>query len=201
MHLGMGATVPMGRATGAPGDDLAARYSWQFLLLDLGLGAKVSESTYVGGYFGLGLGFEGSDARVERACDDNDQTLDNEISCSAASIYLGVEARHSFGPAESLNPWVGYGIGVAMAEQGIHDRVRGRREDTTLGGIDWARISAGLDFRPGRVSGLGPALTVGLGRYDRTRTTVNGKETFDGPVEDKSLHAWVSLTLRWVVLP
>jgi hypothetical protein len=201
MHLGMGATVPAGRATGAPGDDLAARYSWQFLLLDLGLRAKVTDATYVGGYFALGLGVEGSDPRVERACDDNDQTLDNEISCSAASVRLGVEMRHSFGPDQEFNPWIGYGIGMSMAQQGIADKVRGRQEDTTLSGIDWARLSTGLDVRMGKVSGLGPALTVGLGRYDHTSTTVNGDETFDGSVEDKSFHAWVSLTLRWVVLP
>lgn len=201
MHYGMSAAIPAGNATGAEGDDLSARYSWQFVLMDLGLGAKVTESIYVGGFLGIGLGVEGSDARVERACDDNDSNLENDIACSAASFHLGLEMRYGFAPGAKTNPWIGYGIGVGAAEQTIHDRVRGRREETWISGLEWARLSAGADIRLGRIAGLGPAVTMGLGHFDHTRTEVNGETVFDGPIEDKSVHAWITVGLRWVVLP
>ncbi len=201
MHFATGFAVPTGKATGAPGDSLGARYAWQVIALQLGLGAKVSEPLYIGGYLSIGAGAEGSDARVEDACDDKDQTLDNEISCSATSIQMGIEARYGFRPGEKTNPWLGYGIGLDSGIQSIHDRVQGRLERTTATGMEWARLSAGIDYRLGRVVGLGPALTVGIGQYTQTRTSINDQVSHDGDIEDRAFHAWVSLTFRLVLFP
>ncbi|MBX3126220.1 MAG: hypothetical protein KF718_05865 [Polyangiaceae bacterium] len=201
MHYGVGVAVPAGNASGARGDTLGARYAWQVVPLDLGLGAKVSDDLYVGGVLRVGVGAEGSDTRVERACEDDDGTIDNEIACSAASYQVGVELRYGLGSADQVNPWIGYGIAADFGHQSIHDRVRARRETTTARGVEWARLAVGLDHRMGRVGGLGPALAVGLGQYTHSRTEVNGEPVFDGPIEQTALHAWITLTVRMVLFP
>ena len=48
------------------GDRLGRRYAWQWPL-GLGLGGKVSDSVYIGGYLGLAFGAEGSDLDIEAA--------------------------------------------------------------------------------------------------------------------------------------
>jgi hypothetical protein len=200
MYLGTGVSIPTGDATGDTGDSLGARYAWQ-VPIEIGLGGKLNDALTLGGYFAASFGAEGSDMRVERACDDQDTNFENEIECSTNTIKLGIEIRYGFQPAAKVNPWLGYGIGLDYAHQSIRDRVRNRSESTNLWGIDWARLGAGLDFRASRAVGIGPAATVAVGRYTRTSTKVNGQEVFDGEVDDPSFHAWVTLALRFVLFP
>lgn len=199
-HVATGIAVPAGRASDEPGDTLARRYSWQWPL-EIGLGGKPSEALYLGGILGFGLGVEGSDASVEQACDDNDQTLDNEISCSAARFFLGAEARWSFEPEATVNPWLSLGVGWEFATQELHDRVRRRRENTTASGLIFPNFGAGLDFRRAKAIGFGPALNVAAARYTHTKTEVNGRTEYDGAIDDTAWHAWITLSLRMVFLP
>jgi hypothetical protein len=200
MHLVTGVMVPFGSVSGAPGDDLGSRYAWQ-VPFEIGLGAKATEKLYLGGYFGFSLGAEGSDARVEQACDDQDGNLDNDISCSTYTVRAGAEVRYFFSPADESSPWLGYGIGISAATQTIQDRARGRRESTTASGFELARLGFGVDFRLSKVVGLGPTLVAGVGRYNHTRTEVNGDETFDGDLDDPRFHVWGTLGFRMVFFP
>lgn len=194
-----GLAFPLGDATGAPRDSLSARYSWHWVPLELGLGGKVSDSIYVGAYFNLGVGWEGSDPDTKARCEAGDD-LDDDVSCSSVSGRGGVEIRYTFTPADATSGWVGYGIGGTFASQTISDEGR-YRETTTATGIELARLSGGFDFRPKRGFGLGPYAIISLGRFTHQRTEIKNAEVHSGSIDDPALHAWVCLGLRLVVFP
>jgi hypothetical protein len=195
-----GLSFPIGRATGAAGDDLHARYSLQVPFV-FDLGAKLSRAVYLGGYLGFGIGTNGTNDRVEQLCDDRDSNTRNDVECSAYSVRLGIEARYYLSPDESVDPWLSYGIGFEAAAEAINDHPRGRSEQTTVTGIEFARLGVGFDWRASRVFGLGPLLELALGRYGGTRTEVNGAQAFDGSIGDAAVHGWVTLGLRGVFFP
>jgi len=193
------AAFPFGAATGRRGDALSARYGWQWVPLELGLGAKIFAAVYVGAYLTLGVGSEGSDVTTEGHCESGND-IDDDVSCSSVTVHAGLEARYGFMAAESMNVWLGYGFGVTTASQRISDA--GRYDETsTAQGVDFARLSGGLDFRLRRGFGLGPFAVVSVGRYSHERTTINEIVTFSGDIHDPAMHAWVSLGLRMVIFP
>jgi hypothetical protein len=190
---------PFGDATGARRDSLSGRYSWQWVPLEVGLGAKVVDALYVGGYLSLGIGYEGSDSRVSARCESGND-VEDDVSCNSVTVHAGIEARYGFAPADSMNGWIGYGFGISSANQTISDAGR-YRESTTARGLDLARLSGGLDFRVKRGFGLGPFGIVSVGRFLHTRTEIRDDVTFSGDIENKATHAWVMLGLRMVVFP
>ena len=195
-HFRTGVSIPGGRATGDPGDKLARRYAWQ-IPFAVDLGAKVTRSIFIGGYLQLGFGAEGSDARVEDLCDDDDRDFENDVSCSAVSVRLGLEAQYHFEPASTMNPWLGYGIGFEAGSQSLNDST-GYNEMNTASGITWAQLSGGLDFR--NAVGFGPYAELAFGRYMQTRTRVEDTESTTS-IDDRAWHVWATLGLRLVVRP
>lgn len=198
MALRTGAQFPMGDATGEPADSFARRYAWQWPVA-IDLGVKLMPSLFVGAYFGFGIGSTGSDTRLEAECDDDDENLENEISCNAASIKLGLEGHFSFAPSSRTNPWIGYGVGYESASAWISDTENGYDETVRLNGFTYAELSFGLDLRH-RV-GFGPYVSAAIGGFTRTTTEVGGKKVFEGPIDDQALHAWINLGFRFVVNP
>ena len=190
---------PFGAATGRRSDALSARYGWQWVPFEIGLGAKVIDELYVGAYLNVGVGAEGSDLITERHCESGND-IEDDVSCSSVTVHAGLEARYSFMPTESMNAWVGYGAGVTTASQHISDT--GRYDETSAArGIDFARLSGGLDFRFKRGFGLGPFALISVGRYSHERTTINNIVTFSGDIDDPALHTWVSVGMRMVIFP
>ena len=200
MALRLGWMSPAGNTSGASGDSLPARFSGQLPLL-LGLGGKITDSLYVGGYLGASFGSDGSDVRVERACTDSDDNLHNDIACNSMTLRIGLEAQYHFMPSASVNPWLGYGIGPELASQSITDRVRARDENTTVTGWEYARLAFGVDFRLARGIGGGPLLEGTLGEFTHSRTEINGKVAHTGAISNTALHGWVSLGVRFVLFP
>ena len=49
-------SFPFGDATAGRGDALSARYGWQWMPFEVGLGAKIMDEIYVGAYLGFGVG-------------------------------------------------------------------------------------------------------------------------------------------------
>jgi hypothetical protein len=192
-------SFPFGSATGERGDALSSRYSWQWVPFDLGLGAKLIDELYVGGYLNLGVGYEGSDLKTEARCEAGDD-LGDDVSCSSVNVHAGLELRYTFAPAESASGWLGYGVGITTATQSISDA--GQYEETsTVQGIDWARISGGLDFRFSRGFGMGPFGVFHIGRYTHQRTEMHDVATFSGDIADAAFHAWLTVGLRMVIFP
>lgn len=200
MDMRVGWSVPSGRASGASGDTLAGRYSAQVPLI-FDLGAKVSPKVFVGGYLHFGLGTNGNDARVDRQCTDRDNNLDNNIKCGAFGFHIGLLAQYSFSPAAKVDPWLGYGIGFETGTQSIEDTVAGRTEQTTSSGLEFARLTGGVDFRLVKAFGIGPFLSADFGRFTHTRTDVNGEATYDGNVPAPAVHWWITLGARFVLFP
>ena len=195
-----GVAFPFGQATNAPRDSLSSRYSWHWVPLEIGLGAKVLDELYLGVYFNAGVGWEGSDVSTEARCEAGETVLDDDVSCSSVSFHGGVELRYTFTPADALSGWIGYGVGATSASQTISDAGR-YREVTTAQGFELARLSGGLDFRVKRGFGLGPYALVSIGRFEHQRTEIQNKVTFSGAVDDPAFHVWLGVGLRIVVFP
>lgn len=190
---------PFGNASGNRGDQLGARYSWQWVPLELGLGAKLIDPLYVGAYLDLGVGYEGSDSRVAGRCEAGDG-LEDDVSCSSVTVHAGFEVQYSFTPADAMTGWLGYGVGITTGSQTISDAGR-YSETSTSRGIDLARLSGGLNFRAKRGFGLGPFAIASIGRYTHQRTEINNVQTFSGDIDDPDLHVWLTLGLRMVIFP
>jgi len=195
-HFFSGVALPAGRATGAAGDTLAKRYAWQ-IPFGVDLGGKLTRSTYLGGYLIIGVGSEGSDRLVEALCDDDDEDWENDVSCSAVNVRLGIEAEYGFDPGGYVSPWLGYGFGMEAGVQSIRDST-GYRENNTATGITWAQLSGGLDVR--NAVGWGPFAELSLGRYMTTRTEVGGQHSTTD-IDDRAFHVWATLGMRLVVRP
>lgn len=200
MSFRMGFMVPVGDASGAPGDALHQRYSDQFGML-LGLGAKVSEAIYVGTYFGGSFGTNGGDTRVDRACTDRDDNLQNDISCGSGTLRAGLELEYHFQPAARVDPWLGYGIGPEFATQSITDHVRAVDETTSVTGWEYARLAGGINFRLARAVGLAPTLEGSLGQFNTSRTELNSVKVHDAAIPDRALHGWITVGLRLILFP
>jgi hypothetical protein len=194
----LGLMFPGGRATGKQGDLLSTRYSWQ-VPFTLDVGVKPTEHWFIGTYMGFSLGAEGNDSKIEGYCVDDDDNLQNDIACNSYTLRLGLEVQYQALPDERWNPWIGYGFGYIVADQSIDDRNKGRNEDTTVSGITYAQISGGVDFRS--AVGIGPYGEVSIGRFNTTHTTINNQDTFEGPIEDRAIHYWMSFGFRMVVRP
>ncbi len=197
----IGPSFPFGKATGNSRDTLARRYGWMIEPAFIGLGGRFLKYWYVGSYFGFALADKGTDRRVQAACRDNDNDLNNDIGCSVATLRVGLEARFNILPDSRANPWVSYGGGPVLTAQTITDRVIDRREGTRMTGWEYARISAGVTFRPSRVIGVGPYFNATAGQYLRSRTTIDGTAVHEGRIEDRTLHAWVGVGVRVEFFP
>lgn len=195
----VGMAFPLGDATGGRGDSLGARYGWQWVPLQLGFGAKVSESLYIGGYLDVSVGYEGSDQATKRRCEAGDD-LEDDVSCSSSSAHLGVEARYTFNPTETFAGWLGYGIGYTAASQSISDAGR-YEESSTVRGLEFARLSLGLDMRLSRGFGMGPFAMASFGRYLKQETLINGYEASSDSIDDQAFHCWLTIGYRLVIFP
>jgi hypothetical protein len=198
MAFRTGLAFPAGKASDTPGDTLATRYSWQWPL-QVELGAKVTEHVHVGAYFTLTFGAEGDDRDIEDYCDDDDADLQNDIGCTSVGLRLGVQAQYHFRPAQTVNPWLGYGIGFESMTQHLDDRARGYSERTTASGVTYAKLDGGLDFR--LPVGLGFYGEFAFGRFTKSSTHINGEQVFSGSVDNGAWHFWTTLGLRLVIFP
>jgi hypothetical protein len=186
--LRTGYSVPFGHVAGDR--TMSDMFTGQVPLF-VELGAKVHRNVFVGVYTALSFG--GAGDAFDKVCSGGDK-------CVGVGFRIGVEAQYHFRPAEKVNPWAGYGLGLESAAVG---RSGGGNDQTTaVGGIEFARFSGGVDFRLSRVVAIGPALDVSLGRYTATSTDINGVKTDDTiPSNERRTHGWMTLGVRLTFLP
>ncbi|HEY6723105.1 MAG TPA: hypothetical protein VI197_03710 [Polyangiaceae bacterium] len=200
MAFSTGLRFPMGDATGAHGDTLAARYSYQLPLV-FDIGSKVTRHVHVGGYAGFAWGAEGNADAVEEYCDDDDSDLSNDISCSTRAYKIGLQAQYHLAPAARYNPWAGYGAGVELVSQSLNDSTRRFEERTLSTALTVAKVDLGVDFRSRGGIGLGLYSEASVGRFVHSRTEINGEATYVGKVDDPAWHVWLGAGLRLVLFP
>lgn len=197
MSARFGLGVPFGDATGERGDTMSSRYSNQ-VAFELALGGKPTPSLYIGAYGGVWGGSEGDDEYASSLCADSSG---REVDCGSLSTRLGAEIQWHFLPAGGVNPWIGFGLAYEWASESITDHVANRTEESRVHGMQLGRLQAGVDFRLGKVFGLGPYTQVEFGRYLHQTTEIYGRQTHSGEIEHKATHGWFGSGLRLVFFP
>lgn len=197
MDIRTGVRVPVGNATGEPGDSLGARYGLQVPLV-VGLGVKLSPHIYLGGYIGPSFGKEGSDPRTDRLCRRSGS------DCSTRSFDLGAQLAYSFAPSARWNPWVSYGLGYESSSQSLtltssSDANANHAETSSSEGITFAKLGFGLDYRS--KLGVGPYVEAAVGQFLQSNTGVMVASDWSHDIEDTAVHAWLTLGLRLVIFP
>ncbi len=189
MALRTGYSIPMGKASGEPGDDLSETFSGQVPIL-VDLGGKLGDNVFLGGYVGLGIGGAGS--TVGTACDKY------AVSCATASFRLGAELQYHFSPDEKTNPWLGYGIGLESSAVGGSTS----RGDFSVAGVgpEFAHLMGGLDFRLSSGFGVGPFVDLSIAQYNQIQVKVPG-DTSTQNITNKAIHEWLTIGARFVFWP
>lgn len=187
MALRTGAAIPLGSF--ADGEDLSGIFSVQ-VPLTVDIGGKIGHHVFLGGYLGVGIGGTGDGAVFCRP---------SNVSCATASFRLGIEVQYHFLPARFANPWIGYGIGYESSAIGIS------RPDGTGSyagaGFELAHFMGGVDFRLGRVFGIGPFVDLSLAEFIHERVDTPGDPVRDGSISNTALHEWLFIGVRGVFFP
>jgi hypothetical protein len=177
LALRTGYSLPLGKAENDL--DMSDLASGQVPIF-IEIGGKPIPYLFLGGY--MGFGFGGPAGFLKDACGGR---------CSAASFRIGVEGQAHILPGALANPWVGYGIGLESVAVGTSS-------DDSIGfaGVEFARFSAGVDFRLTKVFGLGPFVDLSMGNYSSISA---GDLTADIP--KTSMHEWLTFGARFVFFP
>jgi hypothetical protein len=160
------------------------------LLIDLG--GKLGRNVFLGAYVGFAVG-GASRGFLEDMCDQGN------VSCATVSVRLGAQVQYHFMPAEQVNPWLGYGIGVESLGLGA-SRSGSPDRTVALGGFEFAHLMGGFDFRLGKVFGIGPFVDYSLGQYGSATIKV-GDTSREFDLGEKALHHWLTLGVRGTFFP
>lgn len=192
MALRTGVSIPLGdvEKDSAMSDTLGPQVP---LIVDIG--GKIIPQLFLGAY--LGIAFGGAAGKFGEACDKGN------LSCVAVGFRIGAQIQYHILPAAKLNPWIGYGIGYEAVGVG------GSRDDrnkfsAAVGGVEFAHLMAGLDFRLSKGFGIGPFADFAIGQYSKvsSEVTVNGTTTkSDGDVKDTAIHQWLTLGAKFTFFP
>jgi hypothetical protein len=158
----------------------------------LDVGYRALPELFVGAYFQYGFGFMGD--LFDESCD-----VDG-IDCSASDVRLGVQVHYHIMPFQSVDPWVGLGLGYEWLTLGAEGG--GLETSTTARGFEFANFQAGADFLVGPKAAVGPFISFSLGQYSDASfdcspaTACGGFSGIDGDIENKALHEWLVLGVR-----
>ncbi len=191
ISLRTGVAVPLGEVE--KGSSMSDFFTPQVPLI-ADIGVKVIPEVFLGGYLGLSAGGVGD--KLKAPCD-----LAN-VDCMAVGFRFGVQGQFHFAPDARWNPWVGYGIGYEIA--GASGEKNGNKATAALGGVEFAHLMAGVDYRISRVVGIGPYADFSLGQYSiaALETTINGRKTkVDGDIKDTTLHQWLLIGVKVTFFP
>jgi hypothetical protein len=139
----------------------------------LDAGYRVTPNIMVGVYFAYGIIMIDKD----KACGGAD--------CSAHSLDFGVQAAYHIMPDQSMDPWVGLGIGLEQISGSVSS------VDFGIKGLTFAEIQAGLDFKAGGNLMVGPFLGFALGQYSTVTAAGNSAD-----ITDKGMHEWLTIGVR-----
>jgi hypothetical protein len=193
MALRGGASVPMGTLSNGvtPKGGLDATkglsdYSSTLPTFTLDIGGKIGDYFFVGGYLGFMTG--GVAGYLQNEC----QSLN--YSCGVSSFRIGAEVQYNFLPAETIDPWIGYGIGWYGFN--LSESANGQSLTTNLNGPEYAHFMTGVDFRLNRYMGIGPTLDYSIGSFTSvSQTNASGLNI------NSAIHSWFMIGGRIVLFP
>jgi hypothetical protein len=197
MALRTGYAVPMGKARGGSnpsgstdGVAMSDAFSGQVPIF-IEIGGKVIPNLFVGGY--LGLGFGGAAGQFDTLCSQGG------LTCVTVGVRFGAEIQYHLLPGEKANPWVGYGFGFESVALGMS--ANGQTFTDSFGGLEFAHLMGGIDFRLGRAFGIGPFVDFSLGQYTRYHAEGPGLPSQDGDVQTTAMHEWLAFGARGTFFP
>lgn len=114
-------------------------------------------------------------------------------SCSGSDIRVGLQGQYHLSPGESLNPWFGLGVGYEMASSKVE--AGGAEATADYSGLEFANLQAGADFKVGESMAVGPFLSFSIGQYSKAKLD-SPVAKFDGDIEDKAMHQWLTLGVK-----
>ena len=188
LALRTGYMVPFGQVDQSL--SMGDAYSGQVPLM-IDVGWKFIPQLFVGLYGGLGFG--GTSGQVASECNQIQAT------CLTASLRLGIEAQYFFLPAEKVNPWVGYGIGLEST--GFSATANGQSASLATAGWEFGHFMVGVDFRLSKDIGIGPLLDFSLGQYSHAGVQAPGQSQQNYSISDQALHEWLLIGGRVVFFP
>ena len=149
-----------------------------------------------GGYLGVGFGGTGS-------TNDALRSQFGLSSGSAVSVHFGPEVQYRFVTHSNISPWVGYGLGLEVLRLSFD---KGNTTDSLcLVGFQFARPQIGVDWIPSPWFGLGLYTEVSFAQFSRGTAYVDQagvtQSTADVHLVGASLHEWIGLGVRGVLLP
>lgn len=144
------------------------------------IGGKVGDYVFVGGNAGFNIG----------GCADF-----AERDCVSLGLRFGPEIIVSLLPADRIDPWVGYGIGLELG-----GNASGQNDAVNTLGWELGHFMAGVDLRTSRGFGIGPFVDFSIGEYTELSVTTNDQGV-SVPITSHALHEWLTLGVRFVILP
>jgi len=128
-------------------------------------------------------------AQLKEDCPDG-------ADCSASDIRFGLQGQYHLSPAESMDPWLGVGIGYEMAKSKTSGG--GQEVVNKISGFEFLNLQGGLDFQASEGLGVGPFLSLSVGQYSKYKKEapeILGGNS-DGDIEDKGIHEWLLIGVR-----
>ena len=115
--------------------------------------------------------------------------------CSAHDIRFGVQGQYHLSPAESIDPWLGLGIGYEILSESLSGG--GSTADVSFKGFEFLNLQGGADFKVANALSVGPFLSFSLGQYSSEKISGFGAPIDrDGSVDKTALHEWLTLGVK-----
>ncbi|MBI3201963.1 MAG: hypothetical protein HYZ29_10500 [Myxococcales bacterium] len=181
------AAFPVGK-TEAGEDRQLSRVFGTALPLTLDVGAQVSPSFYVGVYGSWVVGSAGTNA--DAAC--------AKVDCSVYGARVGLDLELRLAQSGSPLPWLSYAFGWSADEIDLEGG--GKTQQHAYGGLDFATLLAGADFKVGDHLAVGPFGGVGLSLYLYEVDAVDGTGR-NKAVSDPAVHGYIQAGVRGVLFP
>ena len=114
---------------------------------------------------------------------------DCATGCSGSDVRIGIGLEYHFTPEDRVDHYVGLGAGYEWLALDVGvSRQRYR-------GPEWLNLRFGEEFALGPI-GIGPQLSLGLGRYTDQESDIPSALSIEGPIEDRTAHVWLILGVR-----
>jgi outer membrane protein W len=172
LGLRLGYSIPMGDASK---DNKLSDAVSGVIPIWLDLGYMVTPNIMVGLYGMYGITMLNSD--IKDACDD----------CSASQMRFGLQGQYHISPGESLDPWVGLGIGYEIMNFKAPNPLGSGTVESDFKGFEFLNIQGGADFKVADSFAVGPFLSFSLGQYSKAG---------DQDIEETAMHQWFTLGVK-----
>ena len=114
---------------------------------------------------------------------------DCSTSCSGSVTRIGLGVEYHFTPRDRVDHYLGLGAGyewLALDVGVSQSRYRGP---------EWLSLSFGEEFPLGPL-GIGPLLSLALGRYTHYRSEIPPVAPIEGSIAHRAFHVWLLLGVR-----